>query len=323
MQSAVVVAIGAALATFLLILGVQRYLSSRGGMLDRLEDIDLPLLNKSRQSAGRNRPAPIGRRLERAVAHTDFAARFALDIAKANLKLTVSEYLALHVIAAVGLFTLALVLLRNPMPALLIGVVGLFLPRLYVKRMQGKRTKAFGDQLPDTLTLVVSSLRSGYSLLQSLEMITREAPEPSAGEFRRVIREVSLGLTVEAALANLVRRIESADLDMVVTSINLQHEVGGNMAEVLTTVAETIRERVRLKSEVSVITSQQRISGYAIAVMPIGLAGIIYIVNPSYMMQLFSMEKVICMPAIAMPICASVMLVAGFMVMRRIVQIEV
>ena len=134
--------------------------------------------------------------------------------------------------------------------------------------LQGRRLNAFNNQLGDTIVLLSNALRSGYSLLQSMETASRELSQPMAGELQRVTREVGLGLTIQDALANMMRRMPSDDLDLLITAINVQHEVGGNLAEILDTIAHTIRERIRIVGEIRTITAQQRLSG----IHPGGLA---------------------------------------------------
>ncbi|HET6261064.1 MAG TPA: type II secretion system F family protein, partial [Chloroflexia bacterium] len=152
--------------------------------------------------------------------------------------------------------------------------VGFFGIDWYVKFRISKRLKDFNAQLGDTISLMANSLRSGYSLLQSMELVSREAPDPIGAEFKRVVREVGLGLSAQDSLNNLLRRMPSDDLDLLITAINIQYEVGGNLAQILDTISHTIRERVRIKGEISVLTAQGRMSGYLITALP-GLIGVV------------------------------------------------
>ena len=135
---------------------------------------------------------------------------------------------------------------------MLVGVgLGYWLPNFWLGRRKGSRLKAFNSGLADTIMLLGNSLRAGSSFLQSVELIVREARPPISTEFARVIREVNLGLPLDDALANLGRRMRSDDLDLMITAIAIQHQVGGNLAEILDTIAFTIRERVRIKGEIA------------------------------------------------------------------------
>jgi tight adherence protein B len=167
------------------------------------------------------------------------------------------------------------------------GFVGFFAPRIYVSRTIQTRLLKFENQLPDTLGLWVNALRSGYSVLQSMEAIARDAPEPTATEFKRVVQEVQLGIDMEDALNHLLNRVESDDLDLVVTAVNIQREVGGNLAEILDVISHTIRERIKLKGEIRVLTAQGRVTGYIISGLPILLALFLYGINRDYMANLF------------------------------------
>jgi tight adherence protein B len=151
-----------------------------------------------------------------------------------------------------------------------------------------------------------------------MDAVANEMPPPISDEFQRVVREIGLGITSERAMNNMLRRVPSDDLDLLITAINVQHEVGGNLAEILETISHTIRERVRIKGEIRVLTSQQMMSGYVISALPIGLGLILFAMNPDYMSKMF---KDVC--GIAMMSCGGIMIVAGFVSIMKIVSIEV
>lgn len=209
------------------------------------------------------------------------------DLARANLKLRPSEYYYIRIGAALFL-GLLLLLLRDPLSALVGLLLGYMLPRFWLGRRIGKRLKDFNRQLPDTTTLLSNSLRAGSSFLQSIELVSREGQPPMSEEMGRVVREVNLGLGMEESLQNMVRRIKSEDLDLMVTAISIQQQVGGNLAEILDTIAFTIRERVRIKGEISTLTAQGRMSGYLVAFLPIGIAVALNFINPAFMQPLFT-----------------------------------
>jgi tight adherence protein B len=201
---------------------------------------------------------------------------------------------------------------------LALGVAGFYLPGMYVKFRQGARLGAFNTRLGDTITMLANSLRSGYSLPQGMDMVAREQPAPVSDEFGRVVREIGLGLSTEEALANLLRRVPSEDLDLMITAINVQHEVGGNLAQILDAIGLTIRERVRIKGEIRSLTAQVRYSGYVVALMPVFLSAILFVIRPDYIGYLF---QDLC--GWSMSIAAVVFIVIGFFVMRKIADIEV
>jgi tight adherence protein B len=227
--------------------------------------------------------------IDKAIAKRPFAQRWRTQLARADLKLTVAEFAALHVVSVIGFFGAGyFVLFRGDLVlSIVAGFVGFFFPRLYVSRQTSQRLVRFENQLPDSLGLWVNALRSGFSVLQAMEAISRDAPEPTATEFKRVVQEVQLGLDVEDALEHLLNRVESEDLDLVVTAVNIQREVGGNLAEILETISHTIRERIKLKGEIRVMTSQGRMTGYLISGLPIAVALFLSVIQPGFMGPMF------------------------------------
>lgn len=314
MDEPILLALGVAAGIVLFFLGLRRIALSDVDVENRLGQYDLPEL---RGPVDRRR-AGIAARMDEALEGKSFADNLARDLSRANLKLTVAEFLLIQIGIGAVLFAAGWTFsLPFPVPFVL-PILALLGPRWYLGYLQRKRLEAFNNQLGDTLTMLANALRSGYSLLQSMETVSRDAPQPTKEEFQRVCREVGLGLSAEEALANAVRRLNSDDFDLVVTAINVQHEVGGNLAQILDTIGHTIRERVRIKGEIKVLTAQQELSGYVISLLPIGLAGFLFLVNPSYMSALFTPGL-----TLVMPICAGLGIVSGFVAMKKITQIEV
>lgn len=258
--------------------------------------------------------------MNRRVAGSSAGDRVARELARADLKFKVVEYYALVFISTLALAVIAF-LLQRQLPSLIIGaIVGFFLPRMYVKRQQGIRLTKFNDQLGDMLNLMVNGLRAGYSTMQAMEAVSRELPTPISDEFRRVVQEMQIGIPMEKALENLLRRIPSEDLDFVVTAINVQREVGGNLSEILDTISFTIRERVRIKGEIRVMTAQVRTSGLVLAMIPIFLATALWFISPSYITGFFSRGPVCGWIAVGTIVG---MIVSGYFVMMKIADIEV
>lgn len=266
-------------------------------------------------------------KLDAAVSKGKQGSQIARDLARADLKLTVTEFIGLKILSALAGVGLGMLIGRaNSSAMLLSGLVGgvllSFAPNLYVVIAARRRVTAFNNQLGDAINLLANSLRSGYSFLQSMELVSREAPPPMANEFRRVVQEVGLGLSTADALDNLLRRVPSDDLDLLITAVNIQMEVGGNLAQILETIGHTIRERVRIKGEIRVLTAQGRISAYVITAMPIALAIMITLINPDYMSPIFEFgfppDAWCCLPVVSL-----IMIGIGFVVIMKIVNIEV
>ena len=269
--------------------------------------------------------------LNKVVEGRDFGANLAREIARADLRLKVSEYLAIWAGVTVGvpivMFLLSIVVpgLGNPIILLIGGFIGFLLPRFWLNRRKNGRLNAFNKQLPDTITLIANALRAGSSFLQAIELVVRESRPPVSTEFSRVIREVNLGLAFDTALENMVRRVRSDDLELMATAISIQHTVGGNLAEILDSIAYTIRERVRIKGEIRTLTAQQRLSGYVVGFLPIGLAGFLFIAAPDFMDPMFlNPPGILGLPAgVIILFFGGFMMFIGFMFIRRIVDIEV
>jgi tight adherence protein B len=270
-------------------------------------------------------------RLNRVVEQRDFGANLARDIARADLKLKPGEFMAIWACSVLGIpfIFLMLSIVLAPLGtgiALAIGaLIGFFLPRWWLGHRRAGRLNQFNKQLPDTITLLANALRAGSSFLQAIEMVVREAQPPVTVEFGRVVREVNLGLAFDVALENMVRRVRSDDLELMATAITIQHQVGGNLAEILDSIAFTIRERVRIKGEIRTLTAQQRLSGYVVAGMPIGLMGLLFVLAPGFMKPLFENPPgIMGLPAGMIVLAAGgFMMFIGFMLIRKIVQIEV
>jgi tight adherence protein B len=256
------------------------------------------------------------------VEKSSLGERISREMARADLKFKPGEYIALYVIAVMGVALISFLLGgRLLVSAIIGGVVGAFLPRIYVKNQQTKRLNHFNDQLPDMLNLMVNGLRAGFSTLQAMEAVSKELPPPICDEFRRVVQEMQLGITMEKALANLLRRIPSQDLDFLVTAINVQREVGGNLAEIMDVISYTIRERIRIKGDIRALTAQAIYSGRALAIMPLGLICILWFLNRSYIMEFFNKEYIVC-GVIALSV-AGLLIIFGYFVMTRIANVEV
>ena len=259
----------------------------------------------------------VSKRVER----TSIGGRVAQNLARADMKFKVGEYFALIVISVIVVGGIAWVLGGRNIISFFIGaVIGYIAPGIYVRQQQTRRLTRFNDQLSDMLNLMVNGLRAGYSTLQAMEAVSKELPAPICDEFRRVVQEMQIGIPMDTALQNLLRRIPSDDLDFVVTAINVQREVGGNLSEILDTISFTIRERVKIKGEVRVITSQVRASGTLLALIPVFLTIVLWFLNPKYLMSF----------ADAGPLCAGIaaavvllLIGSGYFIMMRIASIEV
>jgi tight adherence protein B len=263
-------------------------------------------------------PSALATRLNQWIMSQDFAGEMGKALVRADVHLTVPEYAMLNVASICISFLIGTIFTRNVLIAVGLTTLGFLMPGWYLKRREAKRVRAFEDQLGDVLTLLVGSLRAGYSLLHAMDVVAKEVPPPTSDEFKRVVREVGLGLSQQEALNNLVGRVNLPDLDLVVSAINIQHEVGGNLATILDTISATIRDRMRIQGEIRVMTTQQRVTGYVLTLLPFGLGLLMYLINPKYMSRLFTPGW-----TLIIPFGATISVFIGFMIIRKIVAIEV
>lgn len=312
-------------------------LMKRGGNenLDRLSEFAGQESEEAAQEKQASKEAI--EKVEKAVSKSSRGGNLARMLARADLKLRVIEFIGIKLLVALLGTGLGPVFARRYddadnftgfdmrvlwAVAIVAAVIFFYIPNFYVNMRANGRVKAFNNQLGDTITMMANSLRGGYSFLQTMDLVGREAPEPTAKEFKRVVQEVGLGRSSAEALDNLLKRMTSDDLDLMITAVNIQHEVGGNLATILDSIGHTIRERVRIKGEIKTLTAQGRLSGYVITGLPIAMCGYITLVNPEYMSPIFEFG----MPPDAwccLPVTALFFIALGYVVMMKIVDIEV
>lgn len=314
-----IIVIGSVVVAILLIVGIIITSTSERSLVEErlgryLED------EEAEKAKSGERSAALTDRVNKAVARSSFGEQLARSLSRADMKFKPGEFLSLIVIMVIvfggGLYFLG----GQNVISLLIGVAaGIVLPIMYVRREQNRRLIRFGDQLPDMINLMVNGLRAGYSTMQALESVSKEMPSPLNDEFRRVVQEMQLGVTMEHALENLLRRVPSPDLDFIITAVNVQREVGGNLAEILDNISHTIRERIRIKGEIRILTTQVVTSGRILTMIPFFLALALWFVNREYMME-FAKDPFCGGIAIGL---ALVMIMVGSFIMNRIAKIEV
>jgi tight adherence protein B len=254
---------------------------------------------------------------ERLAEGTGAGQRLARRLEHAGWAIRSGEFLwmvaALVLILGVAGFVLAKVV-----GALAGVVVGTLVPFAVLSHAASRRQSAIQAQLADTLMVIASSMRAGHSFMQSLDTAAKEIDEPASGEFGRVLSEIRLGRETEGALDSLAERVGSQDLEWAVTAIKIQRKIGGNLAEVLETVAKTIRDRETLRRQVKVLSAEGRISILVLTVLPILIAGYIMLVNPDYLRTLTTTT-----PGIAISISGGVLMAVGYVWMRKIVRLDV
>lgn len=319
----VIIIIGASLSVFLLVTGVMLAIfSPRGAVLDRLgrstadgggslegtkekaglkEDILWVLGQLGRYTPGRGRVQEVRKKL-----------------IKAAILMRPEEYIGLTLLSGIGLYAIFLIISNSVLIGLAGGALGLILPGMVVNMKKNKRSAAMTEQLPEALNIISSGLRAGFSFPQALSIVNREMTGPLQVEFSRILKENRLGKPMDEALTDFLDRVENDDLELLVTALLIQRQVGGNLAEVLDSISHTIRERVRIKGEIRTLTAEGKLSAIILSVLPVAMALLLSVLNPSYFFTL--VEEPL---GIAMIVIALVMQLIGMMIIRKIVAIDV
>ena len=247
-----------------------------------------------------------------------FTDRLDAELESAGVSVRSGEYVVLSVVAFVVGAVLGAALFRSWLLGLIAGGVCGMGPTVALRMALRRRTEKMREQLPDVLTVLASSLRAGHSFMQALDTVAREIPQPAATEFQRVVAEIRLGRPIEEALEALATRVGSADFKWAVLAVNIQREVGGNLAEILDNVADTLRERAMMRRQIKVLTAEGRLSAWVLVALPIGIAVYMFAVNPDYIGLLITTKAGWYMSGTAV-----ILLGLGIVWMRKIVDIDV
>jgi len=263
-------------------------------------------------------PAGLAQAGERVASAGGFSARLDDKLEQAGLPMRAGEFVASSVVCAIAGGLLGAVLTRNILFILVFAVVASLIPYVWLVRARGQRQKKMAEQLADVLSILASSLRAGHGFLQSLDQVASEISEPSASEFHRVVSEIRLGRPIDEAMIAMADRIGSEDMRWAVIAVNIQREVGGNLAEVLDIVAKTVRERAYIHRQVRVLSAEGRISIAILAALPIGLFLYLAITNPDYVTPLFKdpIGQILL-------IAGGTLMGLGILVMKKMVRIDV
>ena len=288
--------------------------------LEKVTDLTLKLKaegeNENGQEPVRNK-GKLLHRIGRVFFRRGMTGQIEEQLSKADIPLRAEEFLVIWLASALAPVSLVYLLTRNIILVILVYLLGILIPPFLVCTTRQKRLKKFNAQLGDTLSVMSNALRAGFSFLQTMEMVSREMPDPIAKEFARTYREINLGTPTEEALQKMVRRVASDSLDLLVTAVLIQRQVGGNLAEILDNISGTIRERIRIKGEVRTLTAQGRISGLIIGLIPLVLAVLILLINPGYLSPLFQTQAGLIMLASGV-----VTEIIGIMLIKKIITID-
>jgi tight adherence protein B len=326
MSPMIIIIGGGVISVVFLIIGVIVSVTSEKSLVE--ERLGRYVEQEQVQTRGGARSSPLTDWVNSRVEKSSLGESISKELARADIKLKTGEYIALIVISSVSVAGLVYYISGFNVVGAAIGmIIGIFLPNFYLKGQQAKRLQKFDEQLGDMLNLMVNGLRAGYSTMQAMEAVSKELPAPISDEFRRVVQEMQLGVKMETALDNLLRRIPSDDLDLVITAINVQREVGGNLTEILDTISFTIRERVRIKGEIRVLTTQVAYSGKFLSLLPIIVMGVLYLLNREYMMEFFKPENNAVFGTVPCGYIGlglgGLLILSGYLVMNKMGEVEV
>ncbi len=323
----VIIALTVMLAVFFVVIGLRA--TRRSPMAERLETFrsDRQAAGEQQEQQGEQGPVLKQRSYSGLPILSAFLGQFggseqvALNLERAGVPLRVGEYYLIRYVAALVFMLVPFVFARGVFAFVLaagMAVLGYSLPAIWLGSKKSSRAKKMGEQLVEMLGMAANSLKSGYGLMQSFEFAAKQLDPPLATELKRMLRDANLGMSGEDALQAMGERIGSVDLDMVLTAINIQRTVGGNLAEILESVAFTMRERERIRGEVVTLTSQQRMTGFIIGGLPVGMAALFLLINPEYMGLLFTTTagRIMLVVAIGLEFL-------GAMTMKKILAIEI
>lgn len=247
-----------------------------------------------------------------------YMERTRIALVRADIPLTGYEFNIGRLLVAILVMVISLLVTKSFLWGVLATILIWLASGAYLNSLKNKRLKLFGGQLGDALTLFANSLRAGFSFLQAVSSVAREMPEPVSKEFTKLMKEMSLGLPMEKAMSNLLIRVPLDDLELLIMAILIQKEVGGNLAEIIDTIATTIRERITIKLEIKALTAQGKLSGVVVGLLPLFLGLVMFAFNPSYVMILF--VEPIGQALIALGLMN---MVIGIAIINKIVKIEV
>lgn len=304
----VILAVATGLYLFLFAVAVLSF-----GMRDRRR-VEYRLKDMFHEDAAKDRPIQIKKVQQQKI---PISRSLANQLIAADVRMRPEEYLILWVLSAAIPALVLLVIGVHPVTILGGAIMGAGLPPYFINRRKARRLVQFESQLSEALVMISNCLKSGLTFQQAMGNIASEMPDPISREFGRTVREINLGSSVETAMANLAERVKSTDLSLAVSAIQIQRQVGGNMVELLDNISETIKDRIKIKNEIKVLTASGRTSGMIIGLLPIGLAGVLMMINPEYIASFFNTRM-----GTMMLITGAAMEAIGFLAIKKIVSIK-
>ncbi|QGU00108.1 Flp pilus assembly protein TadB [Candidatus Syntrophocurvum alkaliphilum] len=303
-----------------LVMGIVSVVTRKSIYQERLES----LVEKEKKEPIKKSPEPrvlllaLLERVSKLFAARSYTQNIQVELMRAGIPLRGEEYLTICLILIFVIPLLILLITANFWFAFSLFLIGLFIPKVYLNYKKNARIQKINQQLGDALIIMSNALRAGFGFQQAMDSARKELPDPISVEFNWTLREMDLGVSYEESLQNMDKRVQSDDLNMVVTGILIQRQVGGNLAEVLDNIAATIRERARIKGEVQVLTAQGRLSGIIIGLIPVALILAMLSINPDYLMVLVTDPR-----GLVIIGAAAFFQVVGIIMIRKMIDIEI
>lgn len=311
------------ISTTILVYSIYIIFFNKRAIINRLQhylnpDKTIDKSDKEASQAWRDGLSAVGKTIGKSRLGSRYMANLESHLIQGHILLKVEEFITIKIMVGFGFLLLGLFSLSIKALALPLALAGFFLPMVMVKIKKKNILKKIDQQLPDTIMLLSNSLKAGYSFMQAVEVASKELPPPISLEFKQILKEVNLGVSTEAALEGLTKRVQSEDMKLVILAVLIQRQIGGNLSEILDNISDTIRARIKVKGEISVLTAQGRISGLIICLLPFALGFAIFSMNPTYIIVLF-VEPVGWMMLGA----AAFMQLLGIYFIKKIIRIEV
>lgn len=313
-----VVALTAFLTGFFLIAAVCKSWNRQGELRERLEAYTLDTKKGPAERPRRLGLKAVFQRVAAIFATRSFTEKIQVELLQAGIPLKGEEFVAIWFFIVFGGAPLAWLLTSNLPLAVLVFLSGLVGPRWYLQHKKSEQMKKLNQQLADALVIMANALRAGFGFQQAMETVRREMPPPIANEFEWTLREMQLGSSTEESLQHMSERVKSDDLDIIVTAVLIQRQVGGNLAQILDNITRTIRERTRIKMEIKTLTAQGRLSGLIIGLLPVAIIFLLLIINPGYMDPLLKSSL-----GYTLLGAAFISEIIGMLVIKKIVDIDI
>lgn len=308
------------LSVFLFSFSIFYMASNKERPIDKIKDYDNNYFHEEKYK--NEKGVSILKKLSQLIPNLKFNEARVLKIERelimSDLPITYEELLIIKILLSTSLSFLSFAISKDIFIAIVIFISIWNVPGFYIRLKKNERIKLFDDELNEGIMIISNSLKAGYSFLQAISVVCEETKDPFAKEFKKLLKEMSLGIPEKDALTNLLKRVGSDNLKLVITAILIQKDTGGNLSEILDNIGETIRDRQKIKDELKTLTAQGKLSGTIVTLMPVFLGGIIYLFNKEYVILLFTTKI-----GLGMVIGTVFSEFLGFLFIRKIVNIDI